>query len=113
MAVIHTGQLEASEVAGDVSNALLGDASGYKIARGEVTAGAGAAEKDVTTGLTTVVAVCAVMEDNPGVGAGDAAVVTAEIGGVAGHVTLKSWQDDFVTAATGNWLRMLWIAVGT
>jgi hypothetical protein len=53
------------------------------------------------------------MEDNPGIGAGDAAVVTAEIGGVAGHVTLKSWQDDFTTAATGNWLRMLWIAVGT
>lgn len=111
MPVVHTGKLEASEIAGDLSNAVLGHADGYKIARGEVTPAE--AEKDITTGLTTVVAVCAVMEDNPGVGAGDAAVVSAEIGAVAGHATLKSWQDDYTSAASANWLKILWIAVGT
>jgi len=113
MPMVHTGQLEPSEIGGDISNTLLGVASGYKIARGEITVAAGAAEKDVTTGLATVLSACAVLEDNPGVGVGDAAVVTAEISGTAGHVIFKSWQDDFVTAATTNWKRITWIAVGT
>jgi len=113
MPVIHTGQLEASEVAGDVSKALLGHASGYKIARGEIAAVDGEASKDVTTGLTTVVSACACLEDDPGIGAGDAAVVTVELSGSAGHINVKSWQDDFVNAASGNWKRITWLAVGT
>ena len=62
-------------------------------------------------GLTTVTfAVCTLGED-PTSGSGDAAMCTASVSGNV--VTLKTWQDDFVTAATEGTVVVHWLVVGT
>jgi hypothetical protein len=62
-------------------------------------------------GLTTVTwALCTLGED-PTSGAGDAAMCTVEVS--ANVVTVKVWQDDFVTAATETDVVVHWLVVGT
>lgn len=64
----------------------------------------------VTHGLTTVTfAVCTLGED-PGAGAGDAAMCTVTVSGNV--VVVKNWQDDFVTAATETTTPTHWLVVG-
>jgi hypothetical protein len=62
-------------------------------------------------GLTTVTfALCTLGEDPTG-GAGDGAMCSVTVS--ANVVTLKVWQDDFVTAATETNVDVHWLAVGT
>jgi hypothetical protein len=64
----------------------------------------------VATGLSTVTfALCTLAED-PTAGAGDAAYCTVTV--AANVVTVKAWQDDFVTAATETEVDVNWIVVG-
>jgi hypothetical protein len=61
-------------------------------------------------GLTTVTfAVCTLGED-PTAGAGEGAMCTVTVSGNV--VTLKVWQDDFVTAASETDVAVHWIVVG-
>jgi len=62
-------------------------------------------------GLTTVTwALCTLGED-PTNGAGDAAYATVAVSGDV--VTVKVWQDDFVTAATETGVVVHWLVIGT
>ncbi len=100
-------------------NALVqGVAAGYKLARGvhETVA----ASDDVDTGLATVVAAVAVLEDAPSL---DPLLVQAVVGDqagapAAGHILIKTWKataaaDCTPVAATTFAKKVSWIAVGT
>lgn len=97
---------------------VVGVAAGYKLARGQHTTVA--ASDTVVTGLTTVIAVVAVLDSDPGL---DPLFVTASIGDqagapAAGSVYIKSWQptaanDCTPIAATTFGKLVNWIAVGT
>jgi hypothetical protein len=100
-------------------NALVGGVAGaYRLARGvhETVA----ASDTVVTGLTTVVAVAAVLEDDPTV---DPLFVSCSIGDqagapAAGSVYIKSWKPTAVNdvtpiAATTFGKKVNWIAIGT
>lgn len=100
-------------------NALVqGVAAGYKLARGQHETVA--AVDTVVTGLATVVAVLAVLDDDPGL---DPLFVTASIGDqagapAAGSVYIKSWQataanDVSPIAATTFAKKVNWVAIGT
>jgi hypothetical protein len=100
-------------------NALVvGVAGGYKIARGQHTTVA--ASDTVVTGLATVVAVIAILDDDP---SPDPLFVSASIGNqtdapVAGSVYIKSWKPTAAdntapVAATTFSKKVNWIAVGT
>lgn len=65
----------------------------------------------VTTGLTAVTWAMCTMGEDPTAGAGDAAYCTVAVAGNA--VTVKAWQDDFVTAATEASVDVHWLAIGT
>lgn len=81
--------------------------SGYQVVLGtsEITGTATAAH-----GLTTVTwALCTLAED-PTAGAGDAAYCTVSVSG--NTVTIKAWQDDFVTAATETDVAINWLVIG-
>jgi hypothetical protein len=100
-------------------NALtIGVAAGYKIARGQHTT---VDENDtIVTGLATVVAVIATLDDDPVDGC---QVVTASIGNqsgapAAGSVLIKTWKataanNSALIAATTFEKKVNWIAVGT
>jgi len=97
---------------------VAGVAAGYKIARGihETVA----ASDDVDTGLATVVAAVAVLEDAPGL---DPLLVQAVVGNqagapAAGHILINSWKataanDVTPIAATTFTKKVSWIAIGT
>jgi hypothetical protein len=100
-------------------NALVaGLAGGYKIARGQHTTVA--AVDTVVTGLTTVVAVLAVLESDP---TSDPLFVSGAIGNqagapAAGSIYIKSWKPTAAdntapTAATTFTKKVNWIAIGT
>lgn len=104
---------------GAAINALVqGVAGGYKIARGIRTTGA--AQEDVATGLTTVVAAVTCLVGDPGLThmwtsctPGDQAGAPA-----AGSIRIFSWKPtaaDNVTpiAATSTFANTAWIAIGT
>lgn len=103
--------------AAEVNLLTQGVAAGYKIARGQQTTVA--AVDTVVTGLTTVVAVVASYDDDPG----DAnLLVSATIGNqagapAAGSIIIKTWKTDGVdptpVAATAFGKKVNWIAVGT
>ena len=109
--VAPAAAIAGSKISPDVTNAIIGVAAGYKIARGSVSITGTA---DVTTGLATVVAVVASLGEDPNA---DAATVTAAIGGVAGHADLKVWKlnegapNTFI--ASGAAKTVNWIAIGT
>lgn len=97
---------------------LLGVAAGYKLARGQHETVA--AVDTVVTGLATVVAAVAVLDDDPTV---DPLFVTCSIGDqagapAAGSILIKSWKptaNDNVTpiAATTFAKKVNWVAIGT
>ncbi len=89
--------------------------SDLKEAYGQVTPAVASAT--VVTGLAYVSSVVVTLDGDPAAGVGDVAYVTASTGDqagtpAAGSFLLKSWQDDFVTAATTNWLKVNWRAMG-
>lgn len=61
-------------------------------------------------GLTTVTFALCTLGEDPTSGAGEAAYCTVSVSGNA--VTLKAWQDDFVTEATETDVAIQWIVVG-
>lgn len=97
---------------------VVGVAAGYKLARGQHTTVA--ASDTVVTGLTTVVAAVAVLDDDPVL---DPLFVSCSIGDqagapAAGSIYIKSWQataanDCTPIAATTFGKKVNWIAVGT
>jgi hypothetical protein len=111
-------KLDGVTLATAALNALVqGVAGGYKVARGQATTGT--ASDTVVTGLATVVAVLATMDDDPVDGA---MFVTASIGNqsgapAAGSVLIKTWKctdaDSTLIAATTFSLKVNWIAIGT
>lgn len=64
----------------------------------------------VVTGLSSIKAVVITQAGDPAAGAGDHAYTTMTISG--GTISIKAWQDDFVTAATANLLPVHWLAIG-
>jgi hypothetical protein len=101
-----------------LNSPVAGVAAGYKVARGQLTTVTAA--DTVVTGLATVVAVVACLDDNPG---DNPMLVSATIGDqagtpAAGSVIIKSWQNTTGTdptplAATTFGKKVNWIAVGT
>lgn len=95
----------------DVTNAIIGVAAGYKIARGE-TAVTGTA--DIATGLTTVVQAIACLETDPSLEAFEASVADS---GTAGQIILKVWKPtgaaDCTPIAATVAKSVRWVAVGT
>jgi len=101
-----------------VISAIVGVGAGYKIARGQHATVA--ASDTVVTGLTTVVAAVAVLDDDPTV---DPLFVTCSIGDqagapAAGSILIKSWKptannDVTPIAATTFTKNVNWIAIGT
>lgn len=100
-------------------NALVqGAAAGYKVARGQHETVAAA--DTVVTGLATVVAALAVLDDDP---SADPLFVTASIGNqagapAAGSIYIKGWKptaqaDTAPIAATTFGKKVNWIAIGT
>ena len=61
-------------------------------------------------GLTTVTFANCTLGEDPTFGAGDGAMCTVAIS--ANVVTVKVWQDDFVTAATETEVDVHWLVVG-
>jgi hypothetical protein len=98
--------------------AVGGVATGYKVARGQLTTASAA--DTVVTGLATVVAVVASLEDDP---TDDPFMVSAQIGNqagapAAGSVIIKTWKntggtDPTPLAATTFSKKVNWIAIGT
>jgi hypothetical protein len=98
-----------------LSTAPSGVASGYKIARGQMTTAT--ASDTVVTGLATVVSAIANMDDAPTV---DPETATASIGDqagapAAGSILIKTWKTLGGTpaAATTFSKKVNWIAFGT
>ena len=110
------GPIEAGEIAADI---VIGDAAGYKIARGQHTTLS--AVDTVVTGLTTVVAAVACLEDDPTVA--NTQWVTCAVGDQvgspdAGKIIISGWiptavNDVTPKAAATFGKKVNWIAVGT
>lgn len=111
-------EVAVDRTAAELNLLAQGVAAGYKLARGQHTTVA--ASDTVVTGLTTVAAVVACLDSDPGL---DPLLVTASIGDqagapVAGSIYIKSWQATAVgdctpIAATTFGKKVNWIAVGT
>lgn len=97
---------------------LKGVAAGYKLARGQHTTVA--AVDTVATGLATVVAAIAVLDDDP---TDDPFMVSCSIGDqagspAAGSILIKSWKNtggtDPTPLAAGTFTKKVnWVALGT
>ena len=106
------------DVVGSLATVLAGVALGYKLARGQVTPTS--ASHTVVTGLATVVAAVAVLEDAPTL---THMFTQADIGDqagtpAAGSILVASQKptgsgDVTPIAATTPWGKVSWIAVGT
>lgn len=114
----NTNERKAISIADMLKPAVKGAANGYKVARGVHTTVA--ASDTVATGLTTVVAVIATLESDPGA---DPDRVSATIGDqagapAAGSVYVKTWKPTSTsvttpTAATTFTKKVNWVAIGT
>lgn len=95
--------------------------SGFKVARGQLTTAS--ASDTVVTGLATVVAVVATLEDNP---IDTCSVATAQVGDqagapAAGSIIIKTWKpttggasgNPTLVAATAFTKKVNWVAIGT
>lgn len=98
--------------------ALAGVAAGYKIARGQATTST--ASDTVVTGLATVVAAVANLEDAPVIGCDRAQAVIGDQAGTpaAGSILIKTFKptatgDATPVAATTTSKKVNWIAIGT
>ena len=107
-----------TKTASQINLLTVGVAAGYKVARGQHTT---VDENDtVVTGLATVVAVVASLNDDPVAGC---QFVTASIGDqagapAAGSVLIKTWKataagDTALIAASTFSKKVNWIAIGT
>jgi hypothetical protein len=115
--VLKMGGVPVTADAADLNALTVGVAAGYKIARGQHETVAAA--DTLVTGLATVVAVIATLDDDPVDGA---MFVTASIGNqagapAAGSVYIKTWLntdgDASLVAATTFTKKVNWIAIGT
>jgi hypothetical protein len=61
-------------------------------------------------GLTTVTMALCTLGEDPTAGGGDAAMCTVTV--AANVVTLKAWQDDFISAATETDVDVHWVVIG-
>jgi len=66
---------------------------------------------EASHGLTTVTFALCTLGEDPTAGAGEAAMCTVAVSG--NTVTVKVWQDDFVTEATETEVDVHWLVVGT
>lgn len=113
-----TGIVRLNQGAPLVDAGVAGVAGGYKIARGQaVTA---TASDTIATGLATVVAAVANLEDNPVIGCDRAQGVIGDQAGapVAGSILVKTFKptaagDATPIAATTFGKKVNWIAIGT
>lgn len=104
--------------AAQINLLVAGVAAGYKLARGLATTVA--ASDDINTGLTSVIAAGASLEDDPSL---DILWVQSVVGNqagapAAGHILLKSWKPTsnldttpIATAVFGK--KISWWAIGT
>ncbi len=107
-----------TKTAAEINALVAGAAGGYKVAR--IMHTTVAASDDVNTGLATVVAALAVLEDAPGL---DPLLVQAVVGDqagtpAAGHVLVNSWKataanDATPIAATTFGKKISVVAIGT
>ncbi len=107
-----------TKTAAQINALVAGAAGGYKIARGQATTVT--ASDDVDTGLATVVAAVASLEDDPVIGCDRAQAVIGDQAGApaAGHVYIKTFcptaaGDATPKAATTFGKKVSWIAIGT
>lgn len=106
------------DVTAQLANALAGTSAGKKFVAGQMTTATAA--DTLATGLTTVVACGATMDDNPG---DDPMLVSATIGDqvsapVAGSIIVKTWKntggtDPTPLAATTFSKKVNWWAYGS
>ncbi len=97
-------------------NAVIGVASGYKIARG-VTALDGSNPTPVTTGLSTVIAATVTLEGTAAPGVGTSVLTIASTNYATGALAVYAWKvtatgDCTLVASTGT-ENFEWVAVGT
>jgi len=114
---LMVGGTQITVTADEVNNLVSAQTPGLRIVAGQhetVTA-----SDEIETGLSTVVAVVATLDDDPAI---DAFLVTASIGDQdgdpdAGSVVINTWQptdvdDATPIAATGFGVKVNWVAVG-
>lgn len=108
-------QIAGADVTAALATAPAAVAAGYKIARGQFTTAS--ASDTVVTGLATVVAAVAVLDDAPTT---DPEIAQASIGDqagspAAGSILIKTWKTLGGTpaAATTFSKKVNWIAIGT
>lgn len=113
-----TGQVSIEEVPGGIVNAVAGVGAGYKIARGQAVTVA--ASDTIVTGLATVVAAVANLEDAPVIGCDRAQALIGDQAGApaAGSIKINTYKptgagDATPIAATTFGKKVNWIAVGT
>lgn len=109
---------QKTNLAALVLTPLAGVAAGYKIARGQKSTVTAA--DTVVTGLTTVVACVATLDDDPGIGLIQVSATIGDQAGTpaAGSIILKTWKataanDCTPIAATTFSKKVNWIAIGT
>ena len=109
--VAAAAAIAGSKISPDVTNAIIGIAAGYKIARGE-TSVTGTA--DIAAGLATVVQVVACLENDVAL---DGAWVSVADSATAGNIILKVWKPTSATDCTPIAATVAksvrWIAIGT
>lgn len=100
--------IAGSKISPDVTNAVIGAASGYKIARGSVSV-TGSTTVDAGVTVTAVVASL----ESIGTGAGNPFVVTAKpaTSGSTSKIVLSVYQDSGAAATTAGTVN--WIVVGS
>ena len=113
----YIGGVQVTKTASEINALAGGVASGYKIVRGVHTTVT--ASDTVVTGLSTVVAIVATLESDPG---DNPLLVSASIGDqagapAAGSVLIKTWKTDGTdptpVAATTFSKKVNWVAIGT
>ena len=109
--VASDAAIAGSKISPDVTNAMVGIAPGFKLARGETSVTGSA---DISTGLTTVVQAIACLKDDAAL-SGDCVTVAASE--TAGNIVLKVWKrtgsGDCTPAAATVAKTVRWIAIGT
>lgn len=105
-------------LAAAVTTPVAGVAAGYKVARGQATTAS--ASDTVVTGLASVVAAVANLEDAPVIGCDRAQAVIGDQAGTpaAGSILIKTFKptatnDATPVTATTTGKKVNWIAVGT
>jgi len=108
---LKDGGVSSAKLATALQALVLGAASGYKLARGQANV---TGTSDVNTGLTTVVAAMATLDDDISLAA---MWVSAHLSATAGHLDLKVFKptavDDCTPIAATAAAKVNWLAIGT